>query len=504
MSNQSSDLSSDNSTNEYINVEESKDDKQTHNQQAEPINRNSKRPAKEETSMNIKKMRFLNQDESSRSKASHLHDETTNEEPTTPPIKSASAPDFADAKQGRYSAIDILARLFPNQKRNVMELVLQGCNGDALKTIDYFLSLSDNLALNGIKSVNASSGKSASLSKSTSQSNPQQQPNSKATSKKLPSQPANPPGKVSDAKRASYVELPNHSVQSSTMPAAGSMPNSSTKRLTGSAFSPLVKRNLAKDHLNSSPIHSLYSSHADQLSKTSSSLINPLQFSIDSANLVLPPMSNYLTGTGGLANYPLTKIGQPINTGLNPHFLLNNNGLPKTNGLASNGLAGNLPNLNSLSSGGLQTSLTNSINPLLNTIRVSPNSSSLCSTPLSDGQQCNAGTNCSSCSTSNAASANLLGAPSNARPPPSTADALSSVQIYSQPLNPFSSSLIDFTFNSSPQTAAIASLLLSKNGYNRFYRNSDLLDLSNAAQCDQQIDTQLQLRFKAIHSSSSK
>lgn len=449
-------------------------------------------------------MRFLNQDDGSRSKVNDLHNENA-EEPTTPLIKSASTQDLADAKQSRYSAIDILARLFPNQKRNVMELVLQSCNGDALKTIDYFLSLSDNLALNGIKSVNASSGKSTSLSKTAGQSNPQQQPNKTANNKKQPSQPAASPGKANDAKRASLVELPNHSVQSNTAPAASTMPNSSTKRSPGSAFSPLVKRNLAKDHLNSSPIHSLYSSDqlSNQLSKTSSSLVNPLQFSIDSANLVLPPMGNYLTG--GLANYPLSKIGQPINSGLNPHFLLNSGALPKANGLTGNGLPSSLPNLNGLPSGGLQTSLTNSMNPLLNPIRVSPNSSSLCSTPLSDGQQCNAGTNCSSCTTSSAASASLLGAPSNARPPPGSADALSSVQIYSQPLNPFSSSLIDFTFNSSPQTAAIASLLLSKNGYNnRFYRNSDLLDLSNAAQCDQQIDTQLQLRFKAIHSSSSK
>lgn len=447
--------------------------------------------------MNIKKMRFLNQDENSRSKANTLHGETANEESTAPLIKSGSVPEFTDAKQSRYSAIDILARLFPNQKRSVFEMVLQSCNGDALKTIDYFLSLSDNLALNGIKSVNVSSGKSTSLSKSTCQSN-QQQPNSKVSGGKKQTA-ASQPSKTSDAKRASFVELQNHSVQSNATPAPSSIANSSTKRSTGSAFSPLVKRGLVKDHLNNSPA-ALYNSATDQLNKTSSSLINPLQFSIDSANLVLPPisnsMSNYLSSS--LANYPLAKIGQPIGSSLNPHFLLNSGGLPKANGLTSN-----LPNLAGLSTGGLQTNLTSSINPLLNTIRVSPNSSSLCSTPLSDGQQCNAGTNCTSCSTST--NANLLSAPSSARPQQNTADALSSVQIYSQPLNPFSSSLIDFTFNSSPQTAAIASLLLSKNGYNnRFYRNSELLDLSNAANCDQQIDTQLQLRFKAIHSSSSK
>lgn len=445
--------------------------------------------------MNIKKMRFLNQDENARSKVNNGHSETTNEEP--PLIVSSSVQEFADAQQSRYSEIDILARLFPNQKRSVMEMVLKSCNGEAMKAIGYFLYLSDNLALNGIKSVNASSGKSTSLSKSTNQSNPPP-PNSKASAGKKQNQAANPPGKASnDVKRASFVELQNHSVQSNSTPTLSSITNSSTKRSTGSAFSPLVKRTgLAKDHLNSSSA-ALYNSHADQLNKTSSSLINPLQFSIDSANLVLPPMANYLTSAGSLANYPLTKIGQPIGTSLNPHFLLNSGGggLPKANGLSSN-----LPNLNGLSAGGLQTGLPNSINSL-HAIRVSPNDSSLCSTPLSDGQHCNAGTNCTTCST---ASTSLIGTPSSIRSQQSTADALSSVQIYSQPLNPFSSSLIDFTFNTSPQTAAIASLLL-KNGYNnRFCRSSEMLDLSSMANCDQQIDTQLPLRFKATHSSSNK
>ena len=451
-------------------------------------------------------MRFLNQD-NSRSKLmmNDVNSEpATNEDTTTAlPIKSPTI-DYAEVRPGRYSAIDILARLFPNQKRNVMELVLQGCNGDALKTIDYFLSLSDNLALNGIKTVNTTSTKSLNKTainqnSNNNQTNLQQQQQTKVLNKKqLTNQQANNKLSSSDSKRA-FVELQQNSSHHNNINNSALITNS-IKRSSAihSAFSPLIKRNLVKDHLNSlsstNASLNVYNSTAAAINDTAlnktSSLINP--FIIDSSsNSILPPMSNYLTNS--LTSYPLSAntvdlfnsstnsssmnakaSQQPINTNLNQHFLLNNN----------------------LTKNDLQTT----INPILNTIRVSSNNSSLCSTP-SDGQH----TNCASCSTTSNHNNNNSTSLLNSNRAAATADALSSVQIYSQThLNPFSSSLIDFTFNNS-SPATIASLLLKNNYNSRFYRNTDFaMDLSNA-NCDQPIDTsQLQLRFKAIHSSSNK
>ncbi|XP_013389827.1 doublesex and mab-3 related transcription factor 3, truncated [Lingula anatina] len=48
-------------------------------------------------------------------------------------------------RPGRLSHIEILERIFPFQKRTVLELVLQGCNGDIVKAIEHFLSLQDTL-----------------------------------------------------------------------------------------------------------------------------------------------------------------------------------------------------------------------------------------------------------------------------------------------------------------------------------------------------------------------
>ena len=49
----------------------------------------------------------------------------------------------SDFRPGRLSAVDVLTRIFPNQKKNVIELVLQGCSGDILKAIEQFLSIND-------------------------------------------------------------------------------------------------------------------------------------------------------------------------------------------------------------------------------------------------------------------------------------------------------------------------------------------------------------------------
>ncbi|XP_042895074.1 doublesex- and mab-3-related transcription factor dmd-4 [Parasteatoda tepidariorum] len=53
----------------------------------------------------------------------------------------------ADFRPGRLSPIEILHRIFPNQKKTVMELVLQGTNGDLVKAIEHFLSANDAMFL---------------------------------------------------------------------------------------------------------------------------------------------------------------------------------------------------------------------------------------------------------------------------------------------------------------------------------------------------------------------
>ncbi|CAK8697797.1 unnamed protein product [Clavelina lepadiformis] len=45
----------------------------------------------------------------------------------------------ATCRPGKLSHMEILTRLFPNQKQSVLELVLQGCNGDTMKAIEHFL-----------------------------------------------------------------------------------------------------------------------------------------------------------------------------------------------------------------------------------------------------------------------------------------------------------------------------------------------------------------------------
>lgn len=43
-------------------------------------------------------------------------------------------------RPGRLAPIEILLRLFPTQRKAVLELVLQGCSGDLVKAIEHFLS----------------------------------------------------------------------------------------------------------------------------------------------------------------------------------------------------------------------------------------------------------------------------------------------------------------------------------------------------------------------------
>ncbi|XP_033101076.1 doublesex and mab-3 related transcription factor 3-like [Anneissia japonica] len=46
-------------------------------------------------------------------------------------------------RPGRLSPLEILMRLFPAQRKTVLELVLQGCNGDLVKAIEHFLAATD-------------------------------------------------------------------------------------------------------------------------------------------------------------------------------------------------------------------------------------------------------------------------------------------------------------------------------------------------------------------------
>ncbi|XP_041357684.1 doublesex and mab-3 related transcription factor 3, truncated-like [Gigantopelta aegis] len=48
-------------------------------------------------------------------------------------------------RPGRLSPLEILERVFPLQRKSVLELVLQGCNGDLVKAIEHFLSAQDTV-----------------------------------------------------------------------------------------------------------------------------------------------------------------------------------------------------------------------------------------------------------------------------------------------------------------------------------------------------------------------
>ena len=46
---------------------------------------------------------------------------------------------------GRLNNVEILQRVFPLHRKSVLELVLQGCNGDLVKAIEQFLSAQDTI-----------------------------------------------------------------------------------------------------------------------------------------------------------------------------------------------------------------------------------------------------------------------------------------------------------------------------------------------------------------------
>lgn len=50
---------------------------------------------------------------------------------------------------GRLTNLEILERVFPLHRKTVLELVLQGCNGDLVKAIEQFLSAQDTIDAHG-------------------------------------------------------------------------------------------------------------------------------------------------------------------------------------------------------------------------------------------------------------------------------------------------------------------------------------------------------------------
>lgn len=65
--------------------------------------------------------------------------------PQAPPPRAHHTSVPSGFRPGRLSHLEILERIFPNQKRTVLELVLQGCNGDLVKAIEHFLSAQDTI-----------------------------------------------------------------------------------------------------------------------------------------------------------------------------------------------------------------------------------------------------------------------------------------------------------------------------------------------------------------------
>uniref|UniRef100_A0A914VKA8 DM domain-containing protein n=1 Tax=Plectus sambesii TaxID=2011161 RepID=A0A914VKA8_9BILA len=59
----------------------------------------------------------------------------------SPLNKSAvhSTTDSSEFRPGRLTALEMLSRLFDRQRPEVLELVLEGCNGDLIKAIEHFL-----------------------------------------------------------------------------------------------------------------------------------------------------------------------------------------------------------------------------------------------------------------------------------------------------------------------------------------------------------------------------
>ena len=70
-------------------------------------------------------------------------DPPSDREGKSPVMKHVPAP--SHYRPEKQNNIDILERVFPHQRKSVLELVLQGCDGDLIKAIEHFFSAQDTL-----------------------------------------------------------------------------------------------------------------------------------------------------------------------------------------------------------------------------------------------------------------------------------------------------------------------------------------------------------------------
>ena len=97
-------------------------------------------------------------------------------------------------RPGRLTPLEILERVFPLQRRSVLELVLQGCNGDLVKAIEHFISAQDTVAAQHQAALHANNnGASASQRQQHQNQQPkQQQSHPQQTPQDISGQPGAP------------------------------------------------------------------------------------------------------------------------------------------------------------------------------------------------------------------------------------------------------------------------------------------------------------------------
>lgn len=64
---------------------------------------------------------------------------------TTSYSSSSKDSGFCHVRKCELAGVDVLSRIFPNERQGVLRLVLEGCGGDLLRAVEHFLSVSDNL-----------------------------------------------------------------------------------------------------------------------------------------------------------------------------------------------------------------------------------------------------------------------------------------------------------------------------------------------------------------------
>ena len=81
-------------------------------------------------------------DEEEPSNISH-EDPPSDREGKSPGMKHIPVP--SHYRPEKQNNVEILERIFPHQRKSVLELVLQGCDGDLIKSIEHFFSAQDTL-----------------------------------------------------------------------------------------------------------------------------------------------------------------------------------------------------------------------------------------------------------------------------------------------------------------------------------------------------------------------